>query len=63
MIYLEEKQIIRLVKREVLPVVFNPCPVDKKNKTGRDKELSDQHGESLPRYSRKVYNGHGTRNS
>lgn len=39
MIYLEEKQIIRLVKREELPVVFNPCPVDKKTKREEIKKV------------------------
>lgn len=32
MLYLEEKEIIRFVKREALPVIFNPCPVDKQTK-------------------------------
>ena len=32
MIYLQEKEIIKFVKREELPVIFNPCPVDKQTK-------------------------------
>ncbi len=39
MIYLEEKQIIQFVKRSELPVVFNPCPVDKKTKREEIKKL------------------------
>ncbi|MDH6363585.1 tRNA 2-thiocytidine biosynthesis protein TtcA [Enterococcus sp. PF1-24] len=32
LIYIEEKEIKSIVKREELPVIFNPCPVDKKTK-------------------------------
>lgn len=39
LIYIEEKQIIRFVKREELPVVFNPCPVDKQTKREEMKQL------------------------
>ncbi|KAF1296305.1 tRNA 2-thiocytidine(32) synthetase TtcA [Enterococcus sp. JM4C] len=39
MIYLEEKEIIKLVQREELPVIFNPCPVDKKTKREEIKHL------------------------
>ncbi|MGM0125329.1 hypothetical protein IGI37_002727 [Enterococcus sp. AZ194] len=39
MLYLEEKEIIRFVKREELPVIFNPCPVDKKTKREEIKQL------------------------
>ncbi|MFC4771015.1 tRNA 2-thiocytidine biosynthesis TtcA family protein [Enterococcus hermanniensis] len=39
MIYLEEKQIIQFVKRFEIPIVFNPCPVDKKTKREEIKKL------------------------
>lgn len=48
MIYLEEKQIIRLVKREELPVIFNPCPVDKKTKREEIKNLVTQLAKNYP---------------
>lgn len=39
LLYLKEQEIIRLVKREQLPVIFNPCPVDKKTKREEIKQL------------------------
>lgn len=39
MIYLEEKSIIRFCQKKELPVVFNPCPVDKKTKREEMKRL------------------------
>lgn len=39
LIYLEEKEVISFVKRENLPVIFNPCPVDKKTKREEIKHL------------------------
>lgn len=39
MIYLEEKEIIRFAKRQELPIIFNPCPVDKKTKREEIKRL------------------------
>ena len=48
MIYLEEKQIIRLVKREELPVIFNPCPVDKKTKREEIKNLVTNLAKNYP---------------
>ncbi len=32
LIYIEEKSIIHFVERENIPVIFNPCPADKKTK-------------------------------
>ncbi|WHA09891.1 tRNA 2-thiocytidine biosynthesis TtcA family protein [Enterococcus montenegrensis] len=32
LLYIPEQEIIRFVKREALPVIFNPCPADKKTK-------------------------------
>lgn len=48
MIYLEEQQIIWLVKREELPVVFNPCPVDKKTKREEIKNLVTRIAKNYP---------------
>lgn len=48
MIYLPEKQIIRFVAREELPVVFNPCPVDKKTKREEIKQLVSRLAENYP---------------
>lgn len=48
MIYLEEQQIIQLVKREELPVVFNPCPVDKKTKREEIKNLVTSVAKNYP---------------
>lgn len=42
LLYIEEQEIIRFVKREELPVVFNPCPVDKKTKREEIKKLVTQ---------------------
>lgn len=42
LLYIEEKEIIRLVKREELPVIFNPCPVDKKTKREEIKQFVTQ---------------------
>jgi tRNA(Ile)-lysidine synthase TilS/MesJ len=39
LIYLAEKELVRLVKRFDLPVVFNPCPVDKQTKREEMKQL------------------------
>jgi len=39
LLYVEEKQIIQFVQREELPVIFNPCPVDKKTKREEVKQL------------------------
>ncbi|MHC5226763.1 tRNA lysidine(34) synthetase [Enterococcus sp. LJL99] len=39
LLYLREQEVIRFVKREQLPVVFNPCPVDKKTKREEIKHL------------------------
>lgn len=39
LLYIEEKEIIRYVKREELPVIFNPCPVDKQTKREEIKDF------------------------
>ncbi|MHC5215965.1 tRNA 2-thiocytidine biosynthesis TtcA family protein [Enterococcus sp. LJL128] len=48
LLYLQEKEIIRLVKREALPVIFNPCPVDKKTKREEVKQLIAGLSDSYP---------------
>ncbi|MBL1226312.1 tRNA 2-thiocytidine biosynthesis TtcA family protein [Enterococcus sp. BWR-S5] len=48
LLYLQEKDIIRLVKREELPVIFNPCPVDKKTKREEIKTLVSGLSETYP---------------
>ncbi|WP_265458367.1 tRNA 2-thiocytidine biosynthesis TtcA family protein [Enterococcus sp. HY326] len=46
LLYLEEMEIKRFVKREELPVIFNPCPVDKKTKREEMKHLVTQLSET-----------------
>jgi tRNA 2-thiocytidine biosynthesis protein TtcA len=48
LIYVEEKQIIHFVKREQLPVIFNPCPVDKQTKREEIKHLVTNLAQSYP---------------
>lgn len=48
LIYLEEQEIIRFVKREALPVIFNPCPADKKTKREEMKRLVTQLAQTYP---------------
>lgn len=48
LLYLQEREIIRLVKREELPVIFNPCPVDKKTKREEIKKLVSGLSETYP---------------
>ncbi|MBO0421662.1 tRNA 2-thiocytidine biosynthesis TtcA family protein [Enterococcus plantarum] len=48
LLYVEEKQIIQFVQRETLPVIFNPCPVDKKTKREEIKHLVDGLAQSYP---------------
>ncbi|MTD42287.1 tRNA 2-thiocytidine(32) synthetase TtcA [Erwinia sp. CPCC 100877] len=48
LVYVEEKQIIHFVKREELPVIFNPCPVDKQTKREEIKHLVTDLAQSYP---------------
>lgn len=48
LLYLPEKQLIRFVAREELPVIFNPCPVDKKTKREEIKQLVTRLAEDYP---------------
>lgn len=57
LIYLQEKEIIRFVNREELPVIFNPCPVDKKTKREEMKQLVYQLAETYPDIREKFVKG------
>ncbi|WP_430607610.1 hypothetical protein IGJ55_001053 [Enterococcus sp. AZ170] len=48
LLYVEEKQVIQFVKREALPVIFNPCPVDKKTKREEIKQLISGLAQAYP---------------
>ncbi len=48
LLYIEENEIIRYVKRELLPVIFNPCPVDKQTKREEIKHFVTTIAESYP---------------
>lgn len=48
MIYVYEQSIKNFVKREDIPVIFNPCPVDKKTKREEMKVLVHQLAETYP---------------
>ncbi|MGM0237510.1 tRNA 2-thiocytidine biosynthesis TtcA family protein [Enterococcus sp. AZ103] len=57
MIYVEEKSIIRYVEREDLPVIFNPCPVDKQTKREEIKELVTNLSKTYPDIRQKFIMG------
>lgn len=48
MIYLEEKNIKQLVSAQHVPVIFNPCPVDKKTKREDMKRLIESMAVEYP---------------
>lgn len=48
LLYLTEKDVIRYAKRENLPVIFNPCPADKKTKREEMKHFVSQIATSYP---------------
>lgn len=48
LIYLEEKEIIHFVEHYDLPVIFNPCPVDKKTKREEMKHFVEKMGQDYP---------------
>lgn len=48
LLYIEEKEIIRYVKREGLPVIFNPCPVDKQTKREEIKDFVTRIAQDYP---------------
>lgn len=57
LLYLEETMIKKLVKREALPVIFNPCPVDKKTKREEIKNLITQVSNQYPDVRKKFVQG------
>lgn len=57
LIYLPETEIIRFVKREELPVIFNPCPVDKKTKREEMKMLVNTLAQTYPDIRNKFISG------
>lgn len=57
LLYLEERDIIRFVQREEIPVIFNPCPVDKKTKREEIKHLVTQLSQSYPEIREKFIMG------
>lgn len=53
MIYIEEKDIKNFVRREQIPVIFNPCPVDKKTTREDMKTLVKELGQQYPMIKQK----------
>lgn len=64
LIYLEEEKIKSFVKREELPVIFNPCPADKKTKREEVKHFIEKISEDYPdlrhRFIQGMEQGSGT---
>lgn len=57
MIYLEEKSIIRFCKNKELPIIFNPCPVDKKTKREEMKHLINDLSADYPLIKQRFIQG------
>lgn len=57
LLYLPEKDIISFVKRENLPVIFNPCPADKKTKREEIKNLVTEISKTYPDIRQKFVKG------
>lgn len=57
LLYLEETTIKKFVARENLPVIFNPCPVDKKTKREEMKKLVTQLSETYPMIRQRFIQG------
>lgn len=57
LLYLEEREIINFVRREELPVLFNPCPVDKKTKREEVKGLVSDLAKTYPDIRQKFVMG------
>lgn len=55
MIVIEEKQIIQFVKAKNIPIVFNPCPADKKTKREETKQLIETLSEQYPDIRNKFF--------
>lgn len=48
LLYIEEQDIRRFVQEKELPVIFNPCPVDKKTKREEMKQLVSKLSQEYP---------------
>ena len=48
MIYIEEKQIVNCAKKYNLPIVFNPCPMDKHSESEYAKQLINKINDDIP---------------
>lgn len=57
LLYIPEQEIIRFVKREELPIVFNPCPADKKTKREEIKVFVENIAKSYPDVRQKFLMG------
>lgn len=54
LLYVEEQDIKRFVKRENLPVIFNPCPMDKKTKREEVKNFVSSLEAQYPQFKKRV---------
>lgn len=57
LLYVEELAIKQFVQREKLPVIFNPCPADKKTKREEMKQLITQLSSQYPEIRQKFLKG------
>lgn len=57
MLYVEETAIKHFVQREGLPVIFNPCPADKKTKREEMKQLVSRLSVTYPEVRQKFLKG------
>lgn len=57
LLYVEELAIKHFVQREKLPVIFNPCPADKKTKREEMKQLITQLSSQYPEIRQKFLKG------
>lgn len=57
LLYIPEQEIIRFVKREALPVIFNPCPADKKTKREEIKIFVENIAKTYPDVRQKFLMG------
>lgn len=64
MIYLEEKEIVRWINYHSLPVIYNPCPVDKKTKREETKHFVERLTKEYPLVKQRFIQGmeHGVNN-
>lgn len=57
LLYVEEKAIINYTRREEIPVIFNPCPVDKKTKREEIKKMISSLSLDYPDIRKKFIKG------